>query len=113
MDIPKDFFHDPNETLLATLGQGYLENWILHGQINKTSMILSDRRVYACGKIILKIGSSISSIKGKQAVSIEQVTGTGYIEKSLPLHKIIGWVLTIMGIIGVFGRILVSVKVRE
>ena len=82
-DIPKTFFHDPDEKVMAVLGQGYVAGIISAGGFSKSVMVLTDRRLYTSGKVFGKGSNNvISSVKGKQVVDVRNISSTGFQEVS-------------------------------
>jgi len=82
LDIPDGILHNKNEEVRAVIGQSYLAS-ILQGNVQKSCLILSDRRIYHKGKIYQK-GQSGGwiALKVEGAVDLEKVSGTKFIEVS-------------------------------
>jgi hypothetical protein len=97
--IPNNYFHNPSEKTLGILGQSYIDSVIFTGDFSKAIMILTDRRVYVSGKSFQKIGNKLVSIATKQAVNIEDVTGTSIWEVNNTGTLVGSIILIILGIV--------------
>ena len=81
-------FVEPDEQLLGTLGNGYLES-ILNKKVKKCHGLLTDKRVYFQGTFFSGSGKSLVSDKAEKIVDIEDITGTGFRYTSSVMKKII------------------------
>ncbi len=84
--IPAQIFHDPREQVRAVLGQDYLTSVLQGGNLSKSIMILTDKRIYQRGKIFeFTTQGHLVSSAGERVVNIRDVTGTSFKEKNFPL----------------------------
>lgn len=93
---PSDYsniFIDPEEQLLGTLGNGYLEN-ILHRKVKKCHALLTDKRIYFQGNFYTGSGKQLQQKKSEKIVDVEDITGTGFI-----YSKPLGILTMIIGVI--------------
>ncbi len=70
-------FIEPDEQLLSTLGNGYVEN-ILNKKVKKCHALLTDKRVYFQGTFFSGSGKSFIKEKYEKIVDLEDITGTGF-----------------------------------
>ncbi|MFC1971228.1 hypothetical protein ACFLV0_04810 [Chloroflexota bacterium] len=99
-ELPTSFFHQPDEKPLAILGQGYISSIISQAEISRSMMVLTGRRVYVAGKTFQRIGGKVVSARGKQAVSVSNITGTGYMETNPIGLLIVGIIVSLWGLLG-------------
>ncbi len=79
-DAVNNMFVDSAEKEIATLGSGYLKNFLLSGSLEKGFCTVTDKRVYFKGKCYYKIGGAYKSSNEERIVSIRDITGTGFVE---------------------------------
>ncbi len=77
-------FMSPNEKLVTTLGNNYLENYLYNGSIKKGSAVVSDKRAYFYGTSYTisynnKGNPNATRMARSQVVDLKDVTGTGFI----------------------------------
>ncbi|MGN0400656.1 MAG: zinc ribbon domain-containing protein [Acetatifactor sp.] len=93
---PSDYsniFIDPEEQLLGTLGNGYLEN-ILHRKVKKCHALLTDKRIYFQGTFYTGNGKQLQQKKSEKIVDLEDITGTGFLySKPLGILASIIWIV--------------------
>lgn len=93
--ICKKFFISQNERYIASLGEGYLKNFLFTGNIRHCVAVLSDKRIYLRGNIIDCSSSKFEKINVEKIVNVEDITGTGFIYSSSRVWKLILAILTI------------------
>lgn len=92
-------FVEPDEQLLGTLGNGYLEN-IIGKKVKKTHALLTDKRVYFQGTFFSGSGKNLQQDIMEKVVDLEDITGTGF-RYNKPIGIILSIImLVIMAIIG-------------
>lgn len=100
-------FVEPDEQLLGTLGNGYLEN-ILGKKIKKTHALLTNKRVYFQGTFFNGSGKNLQQDIMEKVVDLEDITGTGFRYKK-PIGIASSIISTIiMGIVGCLGAIVIE-----
>ena len=73
-NFSEKIFFDKEEQLISVLGQGYIAN-ILEGNFQKSSLILSSKRLYQKGKIYDKVSDrKWKSLEGQKVVDINDIT---------------------------------------
>lgn len=88
----KSVFIDPEEQLVAKVGNGYLVN-LLYNRVKKCNLLLSDKRVYLKGTFYSDDGKGITKMNAERIVDIEDITGTGFIYRSF------SWILLMLDIL--------------
>lgn len=78
MENLQSMFADSNEKQIATLGAGYLKNFLATGSLDKGFCAVSDKRVYFKGKCYYKSGKHYKSTKEERTVDLKDITGTGF-----------------------------------
>lgn len=95
-----EFFVEPDETLVSSLGDGYLRNFLTTGKLGKCEAILSDKRVYLRGNMLDSTGKGITRVNLRKTIDIEDITGTGFIYDSTGIWELaIAIPAAILGII--------------
>ncbi len=94
----KRFFMNPEERLVATLGNTYFQNFLNNGLIQKGFAVISNKRIYFRGTSYgittdRKGKTKVTHTKQSQTVDIKDVTGTGYEQTSKP-HYLLGFILS-------------------
>lgn len=78
---PADYnsvFIEPDEQLIATLGNGYFVNLLFH-RAKTCSALLSDKRLYLKGAFYNGNNGNIMKTIEERIVDLEDITGTGFI----------------------------------
>lgn len=93
----KQYFMNPNEKLVTTLGNNYIQNYIANGSINRGFAIVSDRRAYFQGKAYEIVYDRRGNMKVNQTdrsrvVDLQDITGTGYDSAKTLSHLLRGWI---------------------
>ena len=73
-----NFFADSSEKEIATLGGGYLRNFLSSGVLGKGFCTVTDKRVYFKGNCYSKMGSSYRATKEEKTVDLKDITGSGF-----------------------------------
>ncbi|MCM1185626.1 MAG: zinc ribbon domain-containing protein [Lachnoclostridium sp.] len=81
-------FVSPDETLIATLGNGFAED-ILYKKIKSCKALLTDKRVYFQGIFYSGAGKALSTQKEEMIVDLEDITGTKFRYSAFFWKKII------------------------
>ena len=109
-DIPKEFFHDPDEQVRGVLGQGYIGSLVSGQGFSRSVMYLTDKRLYQRGRIYEKDPTGRwTSSKGVKAVSVRDITGTSFTEVNLIACLIAG----ILGILSSIGALTAGISQNE
>lgn len=79
----KRLFVSPNEQLVTTLGNTYLQNYINNGSVYKGFSVVSDKRAYFYGtsyNIVYNNNGTAKAIKSRssQMIDLRDITGTGF-----------------------------------
>lgn len=79
----KRFFMNPNENLVTTLGNTYIQNFLHHGTIGNGFAIVSDKRVYFHGTSYnifydAKGRAKANKTGRSQTIDLKDITGTGF-----------------------------------
>lgn len=74
----KNIFVEPDEQLLAKLGNGYLVN-LLFNRVRKCNALLTDKRVYLKGTFYSSDSKKIFKTAEERILDLEDITGTGFI----------------------------------
>lgn len=78
MQSVEQVFMDPDEKLLASLGNGYFVN-LLFNRVKKCSALLSNKRVYLKGTMYAGDGRTLFKLVEERTLDLEDITGTGFI----------------------------------
>ena len=106
-------FVDRNEELKVVLGDSYLKNYIQTGRLEKSFAILTDRRVYMKGKCYEKKGLfGLRSTNIDKVIDVQDITGTEYRSRRLPLLKPISLVVSIISLYFLFVCTVASISTQ-
>ena len=109
-------FMSPNEKLVATLGNNYIQNYLHNGSVRNGFAVVSDKRAYFYGTSYTISYNS----KGKpratktnrsQVVDLKDITGTGFKRTSNIGYVIAAVVFTILAIFSLF--IMMNMNIRS
>jgi len=88
-----------DEKEIIRLGSGYFGNILSENVFEKGTCILTERRIYFCGKGFYGTGNGFIGATLKQIVDIQDVTGTGFCHITRIIPIIIGIILMIFSAI--------------
>lgn len=97
----KDVFIDPTEKFIAILGNDYLQNVIVKGDLSKGFAIVTDRRLYFKGTSFTYFGEKFRKTIDDKVVDLKDITGTGY-QRSEPFWMIAVASLLILYFVAIF-----------
>lgn len=94
-------FHNNNETLIDTLGSGFISSLFVQENFSKSVLFCSNKRVYQRGKLFDRnFQGKITYYNGERSVDLREITGlTFYVEDPIHRFKLIAPAF-IFGIIG-------------
>ena len=98
-EIPTTFYNDPSELLRGVLGRQYVTIVFSENKVTKSLMVLTDKRLYAAGKIFELSNAKLVSTKGKKAVSVKDITGTSFKKINIGWALITGCILIGLGVL--------------
>lgn len=105
-------FASKDETYVASLGNGYIMNYLAMGNVRRGFAVISNKRVYFRGKCLSGQGKRLVSTDEERTVDVKDVTGSGFIYNRY-LGILLGLVLAILvtaassiiGYIGIYDNI--------
>ncbi|MGN1159317.1 MAG: zinc ribbon domain-containing protein [Lachnospiraceae bacterium] len=92
----KNVFIDPDEQLVAKLGNGYMVN-LLYRKVKKCSALLTNKRIYLKGTVYSGEGKAVLKTTEERTLDVEDVTGTGFIYTRVSKIMILIGVLLMIG----------------
>ena len=92
-------FIDPNEELRASIGSGYVQNFLSGGHVSQSVGALTQKRFYYKGKNYNARSKLLWSTEEEGVVSVDDISYTGFSYTSAMGLLIIGIVLAIAGFI--------------
>jgi len=100
-ELLRKLLHNEDEEVLDILGQSYLTSFLTTGKFERSSMVLTARRLYQVGTIYeMNAGlPTLQQFKGKKVVSVDEITGTKYLSKEFVAALIGGIFFAIVSII--------------
>lgn len=93
----KNIFYDVNEEIIAILGQGFVTNFLFSGNISKTILILTNKRLYREGKAYAP--SVMGKAKVSSVVNVEDVRATHFLDITHKGVVIFGAIIFLIGIV--------------
>ena len=94
----RSFFVSPKEKFVCSLGNGYIQNFIANGFVNKGFAVVSDKRVYFNGKTYEVRNTRLKALSESRTVDLKDVTGTGVRSIKYPLL----WIMAIVAFVFMF-----------
>lgn len=80
-------FVDQSETAVATIGNGYLQNFLLGKKVERGAAIVTQKRLYYFGKGYLGKGRHTVSCQEENVIPLESISQTRFIHA-----KPVGWI---------------------
>lgn len=99
MENLKSLFIDSSEKQIATLGSGYMQNFISTGAVANGFCVVSDKRVYFRGKCYYKSGTYYRQTKEERTVDLKDITGTGFTSTKNILWLYVSIACAVFGVI--------------
>ncbi len=99
-------FMSPNEKLVATLGNNYIQNYLHNGSVRNGFAVVSDKRAYFYGTSYTisyngRGNPNANKMSRSQVVDLKEVTGSGFIRMVNIGYAILAWALVIISIFGI------------
>lgn len=96
-------FMSPNEKLVATLGNNYIQNYLHSGSVRNGFAVVSDKRAYFYGTSYTisyngRGNPNANKMSRSQVVDLKDVTGSGFIRMVNIGYAILAWALVIISI---------------
>ena len=91
-------FIDPNEELRASIGSGYVQNFLSGGHVSRSVGALTQKRFYYKGKNYNAKSKLLWSTEEEGVVSVDDISYTGFSYTSAMGLLIIGIALAIVGV---------------
>lgn len=95
----KGMLVSPDETIMATIGSNYMQNIIGGQKMKHGYALLTDRRLYYCGKQFSGVGKRTVSSSENCIVSVEDISLTRFIHQRLPGFLLLGFAAFLLGLI--------------
>lgn len=92
----KRFFMNPNEQFVCALGNGYIQDFLANGSVEKGFAVVSDKRVYFKGKTYDVVGKKLRATNEARTVDLKDITGTGVRAVKYPLLLVLGIIVPIL-----------------
>lgn len=99
-------FMSPNEKLVATLGNNYIQNYLHNGSVRNGFAVVSDKRAYFYGTSYTisyngRGNPNANKMSRSQVVDLKDVTGSGFIRMVNIGYAVLAWALVIISIFGI------------
>lgn len=95
----KQFFMNPKENFVCSLGNGYIQNFLANGSVGNGFAVVSDKRVYFNGKTYEVHNSRLKATSESRTVDLKDVTGTGVRAIKYPLLWILAIVTAVLAVV--------------
>ena len=100
----KRFFSNPNEKLITTLGNSYIQNYFANGSISRGFAVVSNRRAYFRGTSYdisydNRGKKRVNKTARSRIVDLKDITGTGYDSTREVSLLWSGWILLIIALV--------------
>lgn len=96
-------FMSPNEKLVTTLGNNYIQNYLHNGSVRNGFAVVSDKRAYFYGTSYTisyngRGNPNANKMSRSQVVDLKDVTGSGFIRMVNIGYAVLAWALVIISI---------------
>lgn len=96
-------FMSPNERLVTTLGNNYIQNYLHNGSVRNGFAVVSDKRAYFYGTSYTisyngRGNPNANKMSRSQVVDLKDVTGSGFIRMVNIGYAVLAWALVIISI---------------
>ena len=96
-------FMSPDEKLVATLGNNYIQNYLHNGSVRNGFAVVSDKRAYFYGTSYTisyngRGNPNANKMSRSQVVDLKDVTGSGFIRMVNIGYAVLAWALVIISI---------------
>ena len=71
-------FVSPDEKYIASLGNGYIMNYLTNNSINKGFTFITDKRVYFKGSCLSGTGKKLVKTDEERTIDVKNITGSGF-----------------------------------
>ena len=93
----------PNEKLVTTLGNNYIQNYLHNGSVRNGFAVVSDKRAYFYGTSYTisyngRGNPNANKMSRSQVVDLKDVTGSGFIRMVNIGYAVLAWALVIISI---------------
>ena len=100
----KRFFSNPNEKLITTLGNSYIQNYFANGSISRGFAVVSNRRAYFRGTSYEisydnRGKKRVNKTARSRIVDLKDITGTGYDSTRVVSYLWSGWIMLIIALV--------------
>lgn len=72
-------FASRDEKYIASLGNGYIMNYLTNGSMSKGFAFITDKRVYFKGSCLSGTGKNLVKTNEERTVDVKNITGSGFI----------------------------------
>lgn len=96
----------PDETVQATIGVNYIQNFLSGAGFKNGAAILTDKRLYYFGRSFSKVGREINTASEEGVVSVEDISFTRFVHGSpisLLIAAVASFVLAILFFVSIYG----------
>lgn len=98
--LPPEFFHDPDERVISVLGEGYVDLFVTCGRVDRSFMVLTDRRLYQEGTRYESMpAGGFRPKRSKCVVDTGDITGARFLNQNLKHMFRSGILFIVLGMI--------------
>lgn len=98
-------FVSPDEKYIASLGNGYIMNYLANKSTKKGFAFITDKRVYFKGSCLNRVGKLLIKKNEEKSVDVKNITGSGYTYQRRWLGIIELIIVLLIPIAGILGSI--------
>lgn len=95
-------FSSSSEKFLASIGNNFIENFLMGGRVEQTFAALTDKRLYYHGHTLTGNGLKQSKTTEEGSVMVKDITYTGFTHNDPKWMKYVGLILIASGLIDLF-----------
>lgn len=101
-------FASRDEKYIASLGNGYIMNYLTNGSMSKGFAFITDKRVYFKGSCLSGTGKNLVKTNEERTVDVKNITGSGFIYQRYLGILIALFISLLASLAGAIGGVLLS-----
>ena len=83
----ESLFMENSEKYITSIGNNYIQDYIVNGTLSKGIVLVSNKRVYFKGECYYELGKKMYKQNEERVVDLKDITGTGYTTRKVTWMK--------------------------
>lgn len=106
-DYSKIFISD-EEKYVTSIGNGYIENYLLDGTLKKAFLVVSSKRAYLKGRCYLMQGRALKRINEEKTIDLKDINGSGFLHKKNYLFSVLSALVFVLMVAIICGSLFIT-----